>query len=66
MKLFLWRACKNFIPVRSNLCRRGLGSDPSCLTCGFENETVVHALIACPVAVASWFVSPLGLDVIRR
>lgn len=61
MRLFLWRACKNFILVRSNLSRRGLGNDQSCPICGFGNETVVHALVICPAMVASWFVSPLGL-----
>lgn len=57
---FLWRACKNFIPVGDNLCQRGMGFDPSCPLCGCEKETFFHALIMCPAALASWFVSPLG------
>lgn len=37
-----------------------MGGDPSCPICGFDNETVMHALLCCPAAVASWFVCPLG------
>lgn len=47
--------------MRINLCRRGLGQDPSCPVCGFHAETVLHTLTECPVAVVSWFSSPLGI-----
>lgn len=60
VRLFLWRACKNIIPVRDNLSRRGMGSDHSCPLCSFEKETVFHALIAYPAVLATWFVSPLS------
>lgn len=32
-----------------------------CPLCNLQNETVRHILTECPVAMAAWFMSPLGL-----
>lgn len=40
---------------------RKMGSCYECPRCGFEKETVFHALISYPAAMAYWFASPLGL-----
>lgn len=61
VKFFIWRACKGFLPVRWNLCKRNMRSDAVCPRCGFEKETIFHAIVSCPAAIACWFVSPLSL-----
>lgn len=61
VRLFLWRACREVLPVRANLVRRGLLVDPMCPVCGFQMENVLHSLTACPAAAVAWFMCPLGL-----
>ncbi|KAK3200144.1 hypothetical protein Dsin_023559 [Dipteronia sinensis] len=48
VKLFIWRACPNWIPARYNLAKRGMHMEINCLVCGKCLETTVHALWACP------------------
>ena len=48
-KLFLWKVC-NILPIRENLFRRKIVSDPLCPTCGKEPETICHILWSCPSA----------------
>ncbi|XP_012072790.1 uncharacterized protein LOC105634534 [Jatropha curcas] len=52
---FLWRACHDILPSKSRLHLKGLNIDDRCLACG-EEETDVHALVGCPVAVSCWSV----------
>ncbi|XP_021800961.1 uncharacterized protein LOC110745195 [Prunus avium] len=60
---FVWRCCKDYIAVRSNLRRRGVQVDPACPSCQQHEETVAHLLFHCHYARLFWFACPLQLDV---
>lgn len=60
---FVWKGCWNFLPVRTNLQRRGICLETSCPLCEGEVETQVHIFFRCPFARVFWFGSPLQLDV---
>lgn len=51
---FVWRACSDILPIRTNLCRRKVPLDPVCGICQKQNETVAHALWSCPMARNVW------------
>ena len=44
---FVWRACQNIIPTKSNLCRRQVLSSDTCEQCGKCSETTSHILLHC-------------------
>lgn len=54
VKMFLWRALNNLLPIKGNLTRRGVVQDSVCPLCGLEEETVAHALWNCPPANGVW------------
>lgn len=62
IKVFVWKACKNAIPTKGNLCRRGSDIDPICRLCGETVETLDHILIQCPVVQQIWSRSVLRID----
>lgn len=41
--LFLWRACNEVLPTKSNLYKRKVVSVPDCPMCGIEVEMAGHA-----------------------
>lgn len=45
LKHFLWRACKNSLPVNDLRFRRHMASSPMCSRCGSHEETLCHALL---------------------
>ena len=47
MKLFIWHACKNWVPTRVNLDQRGVLVDTVCPLCRCGKETMLHALWGC-------------------
>jgi ribonuclease HI len=53
-KHFIWRACHDILPRRENLIRRKIVSDPFCLICGLEVETVSHILWECSSTMNVW------------
>jgi hypothetical protein len=53
-KNFLWRACHDSLPTRANLCSRMIISDPLCMICEQEPESVFHVLWKCPLACDVW------------
>ncbi|RYR54234.1 hypothetical protein Ahy_A06g029501 [Arachis hypogaea] len=55
IKMFLWRACHDILPVGSNLYKRKMAPDPVCQICLKSSETVEHALLLCDWARATWF-----------
>lgn len=56
VKEVAWWVCVGAIPTRASLQRRSLDVDPSCLVCNYEDESVNHLFLHCPVARGSWFV----------
>ncbi|KAK3217989.1 hypothetical protein Dsin_011959 [Dipteronia sinensis] len=49
VKIFVWRACENWIPTRTNLLLRKVPSDSICPCCDQKAETTMHALWCCPL-----------------
>ncbi|KAF7808587.1 uncharacterized protein G2W53_035330 [Senna tora] len=54
IKIFVWRACREVLPVRASLNRRGLDVVDDCPSGCSEEETVLHALIGCPELLTFW------------
>ncbi|XP_050281937.1 uncharacterized protein LOC126722840 [Quercus robur] len=50
---FLWRACRNAIPMK-NLQRHCVVDDPLCPLCSQHEENVLHALWSCPELAQVW------------
>lgn len=54
VKMFMWRAAKNFLPTASNLWKKKIVLQPLCLRCGSKCEDVAHALMECKAARRVW------------
>lgn len=39
LKTFAWRASRNILPIKVNLCHCGVLDDPTCEACGLGDET---------------------------
>nr|GEX89087.1 RNA-directed DNA polymerase, eukaryota [Tanacetum cinerariifolium] len=53
INIFVWRACRDYFPTRSNLVRRGVFIDSNaCLICGAYEEDIHHILFQCDLAQA--------------
>uniref|UniRef100_A0A2N9FFZ2 Reverse transcriptase domain-containing protein n=1 Tax=Fagus sylvatica TaxID=28930 RepID=A0A2N9FFZ2_FAGSY len=57
---FLWRACHNSLPTRSNLHHRHILADPSCSSCTNQIESTIHALWQCKEIKPVWQSIPWG------
>ncbi|XP_072088190.1 uncharacterized protein [Arachis hypogaea] len=55
IRMFLWKAAQNIIPVNSNLYKRRLRDNPICSICKKEEETVEHAVLLCEWTRGTWF-----------
>ena len=53
IKHFLWRACKNILPMNHCIIRRKVGTMDGCVFCGKE-ETLGHTLWNCSMATEVW------------
>nr|GEW86844.1 reverse transcriptase [Tanacetum cinerariifolium] len=55
VKLFLWRAWKNYLPTINNLQARGLSlTSVSCTHCDRMGEDMIHVLFKCPSTKQVW------------
>ncbi|XP_078154682.1 uncharacterized protein LOC144550407 [Carex rostrata] len=61
IRLFLWKLLNKAIPLGGILAARGIRADPTCPTCGADEESVEHLCFACPFSRACWFGSPLAI-----
>lgn len=59
IKIFVWKACSNILPVKGNLMRRKLRREGVCPICGDSEETVEHVLLFCNWTKPVWFGSQL-------
>lgn len=49
VRIFLWRACQEIIPIKGNLTQRHIPVALECPMCGSPIESSAHALIFCPL-----------------
>uniref|UniRef100_A0A803PLJ8 Reverse transcriptase zinc-binding domain-containing protein n=1 Tax=Cannabis sativa TaxID=3483 RepID=A0A803PLJ8_CANSA len=54
IKHFIWRAFHHILPCSLNLFLKRSLPNPSCSGCGYDKESVSHALIGCPRAKSIW------------
>jgi hypothetical protein len=54
IKMFFWRACKNILPTKANLQKRGIVLDSLCIFCKMESETNYHILWVCTSSQDVW------------
>ena len=54
IKLFLWRACSNALPIKENLKRRKILDDAKCSACLTEQESTFHAIWSCELLQQIW------------
>ncbi|XP_057993191.1 uncharacterized protein LOC110673965 [Hevea brasiliensis] len=47
IRVFLWKAMRNALPVRENLAKRSVPIHPSCPICTADIETIEHMLFWC-------------------
>ncbi|KAJ8443737.1 hypothetical protein Cgig2_029642 [Carnegiea gigantea] len=59
-RLFRWRACTGILPTSANIARRVPGSSMTGFVCGHAEESDVHAIFECPLAIQIW--DGCGLD----
>lgn len=60
LKHFVWRACKESLPVNAVRHHRHMAESPLCSRCSVEAETVCHALLDCSKVRMIWQTHPLG------
>ncbi|KAJ1408699.1 Reverse transcriptase zinc-binding domain [Sesbania bispinosa] len=59
IKLFLWKACTNSLPVLDNLRKRNITETSDCPICGLQPETIEHGFLSCSWVPPVWFGSQL-------
>jgi hypothetical protein len=63
---FLWRACHEALPTRTNLHLRHVIQDPRCDNCKDTNEMVLHALWQCKSLKEIWTAAPWSSSMIQN
>ena len=62
LKTFAWRASRNILPTKVNLCSRGVLDDPTCDACGLIAETNRHLFWDCRHAREVWTTIGIPFD----
>ena len=62
VKLFLWRFCRNTVPVRSRLSSKGVNLPLNCPMCNLMIEDLLHVFFICPFVVACWQYTGVSYD----
>lgn len=59
IRVFIWKAMSNALPVADLINARGMKVDDRCQACGEEPETINHVLFGCHVARQVWALSSI-------
>jgi len=62
LKTFTWRAWRNILPTKVNLCHHGVLEDATCEACQLDEETSRHLFWHCTRALETWEAIGLPLD----
>ncbi|XP_057996522.1 uncharacterized protein LOC131175862 [Hevea brasiliensis] len=57
IKVFVWKALLNALPVKGNLAHRGIPINSTCPICNEETKSIEHIMFWCSHARATWFSS---------
>lgn len=63
IKHFIWKACHEAIPIKMNLIKKGINTNPICNIYNKENETTLHRLVTCSETRKIWYASTLSLRI---
>lgn len=61
IRVFMWRACKGFLPHMVELFRRHIVPSPICASCGIALETSFHVFLECRGVAGIWRGEPFNL-----
>lgn len=61
IKIFLWRLCRDVLPVLTRLRDKRVYCSTQCALCDGGEETALHLFRDCPFARAVWFASSVPL-----
>lgn len=59
VRLLLWKACRDCLPTRMNLQKKGISCPSTCTLCEVDLENPWHLFITCPHSIICW--EELGL-----
>lgn len=62
IKIFLWRLCRNNVPVRSVLRGKGVAVPIGCMMCVGDIEHLLHLFLDCEFAKECWHRMNLDFD----
>ena len=62
IKNFAWKASRNALPTKVNLCHHGVLEDDLCEACGLDEETSGHLFWDYTKARETWTVAGLLID----
>lgn len=54
LKIFVWRFCRNTIPVRRRLCAKGVNVPMICPMCNVDVEHLIHIFFDCRFTADCW------------
>lgn len=58
IKIFMWRASNNLLPLAKNLWKRKVVHEPTCQRCRRNIESINHALLECKATRKIWLHFP--------
>lgn len=61
VKIYAWKVCRNILPIRSSLEKKGLAVDNICVFFSFSLELALHVFNVCPFTQAVFSSSHLDL-----
>lgn len=64
-KYFLWRLCKNNIPIRNLLRGKGVQTTILCPLCNSDIEHLRHVFFECPYAQCCWLTTGVEIDIME-
>lgn len=62
IKIFVWRFCRNSVPVRSRLSAKGIHLPITCHMCNADVEHLLHIFFDCTFAKQCWHYMGFDLD----
>lgn len=65
LKVFLWRFCRNNVPVRRRLSTKGVSLPIICPMCNEDVEHKLHVFFYCPFAASCWHYVGVNYDMSR-